>query len=138
MVREVELSHESLVPKTLQLDREFILYPNLEFEEVDLGNWRKAQRKGVKDQEHVYSLDELIQFAAEKKQTLESEFKILELEYTKESFLLDLKQRKALQGMELYTSRLYIIMYCSLNFIELYCILNDVLRCVVFILCRVL
>jgi predicted ATPase len=111
MFREVELSHESLVPKTLQLDREFILYPNLEFEEVDLGNRRKALRKGEKDQELVYSLDEFIQFAAENKQNLESEFKILELKYTKESFLLDLKQRKALQGMELYTSRLYSGLY---------------------------
>jgi len=124
MFREVEISHESLVPKTLQLDREFILYPNLEFEEVDLGNWRKAQRKGAKDQEHVYSLDELIQFAAENKQNLESEFKILELEYTKESFLLDLKQRKALQGMELYTSRLFSGLYCPLNCIVLYFIVN--------------
>ena len=91
------------VPKTFQLDRELILQPSLEFDEVDLNNPQNLPE--LQYQERGFGFDELILLAAEKKRNLDLEFSMLEIDFTKRNFLMDLKQRKALQGIDSISSR---------------------------------
>ena len=86
------------ISKSIFLSRDLNLNPDCEFEPVDLGSRKRKPRDTLDAGGDDLTFEQILQRQAEKKKEMENQFSVIELEFMKRSFYLDLKQRKAFQG----------------------------------------